>query len=197
VEELHYQWRLLGLSGVVVGLFMPKRGEGLLTFRRKGGRLESELLITSPGSEEGEFWRYGSRLDLERAQAVEAWSDYLWRGKSKSKRQKIERPGVLDIVSGIYSIRRDPPSAPRRMEIWSDGKIYPVQVIPKGSKEIEVGDNKVEARRFDIRALDEPDGRRWKGEMEIWLTSDPSATPVEIRIQRSLANLRLRLEPAR
>ena len=65
---------------------------------------------------------------------IRAWSAYSWRGETKSKSSEIEQDGVLDIASGIYSIRQDPPSKTRRMEIWSDGKIYPVVVIPLGTE---------------------------------------------------------------
>jgi hypothetical protein len=192
-EEFHYRWSLGGLAGVIGRLFLPGRGDGVLTYRSEDGRLRSELLVTSEKSEKGEFWQYGSDIDPRTGDSLEAWSAYRWRGKERSKHQEVEVTGVKDIVAGILTLRRDPPDAPRPMEIWSDGKIYPVVVVPKKREERTIGDRKVMTRRFSIEGVDIADRRRWKGSMELWLAEDDDATPVEIRIQRSLANLHLTL----
>ena len=136
-EEFHYQWQLRNLLGTIAGLFLPNHGEGFLTFKAMGnGHLQSELTITSSAARQGEYFRYGSEIDTRTLQPIRAWSSYSWRGETKSKSSPIEQAGVLDIASGIYSIRQDPPEKPRRMEIWSDGKIYPVVVMPLG---VEIG----------------------------------------------------------
>lgn len=192
-EEYHYRWSLGGLAGVIGRLFLPGHGEGVLTYRLEDGRLQSELMVTSEKSDEGEYWQYGSAIDPRTGDSLEAWSAYRWRGKEKSKRQDVEVPGVKDIVAGILDLRHDPPDAPRPMEIWSDGKIYPVVVIPKKREERKIGDRKVMTRRYSIEGVDVEEGRRWKGSMELWLAEDEDATPVEIRLERSLANLHLRL----
>src|SRR6185295_14621094 len=133
-ENFHYKWHLGNVVGTIAGLFFPRQGEGDLSFRsEKNGMLKSELLITSKASKAGEYFRYGSELDAKSMQPVRAWSAYQWRGKSNSHSDDIEEKGVLDIVSGIYSIRLDPPAKPRRLQIWSDGHIYPVVVIPLGT----------------------------------------------------------------
>lgn len=192
-EEYHYRWSLGGLAGVIGRLFLPGHGEGVLSYRLEDGRLQSELLVTSEKSDEGEFWQYGSAIDPRTGDSLEAWSAYRWRGKEKSRRQDVEISGVRDIVAGIFELRHDPPDAPRPMEIWSDGKIYPVVVIPKKREERRIGDRKVMTRRYSIEGLDIEDRRRWKGSMELWLAEDEGSTPVEIRLERSLANLHLRL----
>jgi uncharacterized protein DUF3108 len=196
-EEFRYAWQLRNLVGVVAGLFLPNQGEGSLTFKtQKNGHLRTELTITSDASREGEFFRYGSEIDTETLQPIRAWSSYSWRGETKTKSEEIEQQGVLDIASGIYAIRRDPPAKPRRMEIWSDGKIYPVVVMPLGEEVRKVGDAKVATRHFSIRGLEAPGRRKWKGKLDLWLAKDDAATPVGILISRNLADVRMDLKAA-
>jgi hypothetical protein len=197
-EEFRYRWRLRNFVGAVAGLFLPNEGEGSLTFTRlDNGNLRSELTITSPKSQRGEYFRYGAEIDPGRLQTLKAWSSYSWRGEAKSKTEEIARGGVLDVASGIYAIRQDPPKTSRRMEIWSDGKVYPVVVIPRGMERREVGDRKILARHYSIRGVDIRGQRRWKGKLDLWLANDPAASPVEISISRNLADVRLELLPPR
>lgn len=194
-EEFQYRWQLGNFVGSLAGIFLPNQGEGSLTFKTQdNGDLKSELVITSSGHE-GEYWRYGAVIDPERLQPIRAWSSYLWRGKSKSKSEEIEEQGVMDVVSGIYSIRRDPPTQRRRMEIWSDGRVYPVVVIPMGLESRKLPNRTVRARHYSIRGVDVPGAKRWKGKLDLWLTPDESATPVEILISRNLADVRMQLLP--
>lgn len=194
-EEFHYRWHLGSLLGRVAGLFLPSHGEGVLRVTpADSGRLTSELLITSPESAAGEYWRYGSEIDSETGLALRAWSAYKWRGEEKSKEAEIDQGGVRDVVSGIWSIRQDPPERPRPMEIWSDGKIYPVMVVPRGAETRTVDGQKVSTRHFTVTGYDVPGKRRWKGTLELWLADDGDATPIEIHISRSLADLRLELQ---
>src|SRR5262249_29234238 len=52
-EDFHYHWRLGNLVGTVLGLFLPRQGDGELAFKmQKDGHLKGELLITSPESRE-------------------------------------------------------------------------------------------------------------------------------------------------
>lgn len=194
-EEYRYRWHLGSLLGRVAGLFFPSHGDGLLSVTPgDDGRMTSELLITSEESAAGEYWRYGSEMDPETGLALRAWSSYRWRGEEKKKEQEIDTDGVRDVVSGIWSIRQSPPEQPRPMEIWSDGKIYPVMVIPRGPESRTVDGSKVATHHFTVRGYDLPGKRRWKGTLELWLADDGEATPVEIHISRSLADLRLVLQ---
>ena len=195
-EEFQYRWQLRNLVGNIAGLFLPKQGEGSLTFKTDpSGRLRSELTITSGAAREGEYFRYGSEIDTHTLQPIRAWSSYSWRGETKSKSSPIDRDGVLDVASGIYSIRQNPPQKPRRMEIWSDGKIYPVIVMPLSveNRKLQSG-RTVAARRFSIRGIEVPGRRKWKGKLDLWLTQDAAATPVEIVISRNLADVRMELK---
>lgn len=191
-EEFRYRWQLRNLLGFVAGLFLPNEGEGSLTFHRTNGHLKSELTITSPQAENG-YFRYGSEIDVRTLQPIRAWSSYSWRGESKSKDEPVVEKGVLDVAAGIYAIRSDPPDKPRRMMIWSDGKIYPVVVIPLGIESRNLPQGKVRTRHYSIRGVEVPGQRRWKGKLDLWLATDGAATPVEILISRNLADVRMEL----
>lgn len=194
-EAFQYNWQLRNFLGTMAGLFLPNHGEGSLTFKGVGnGHLRSELTITSSVAKQGEFFRYGSEIDTRTLQPIRAWSAYSWRGETKSKSEPINQGGVLDVASGIYAIRLDPPEKSRRMEIWSDGKIYPVVVIPLGAENRKLKDGKVvSARHYSIRGIDSPGRRKWKGKLDLWLTRDGAATPVEILISRNLADVHMTL----
>ena len=197
-EEYHYNWQLRNLVGVIAGLFLPNQGEGSLTFKKDdNGHLRSELTITSDKSKQGEYFRYGAEVDARTLQPIRAWSSYSWRGETKSKSEDIDQQGVLDITSGIYAIRRDPPAKPRQMEIWSDGKIYPVVVMPLGDEVRRIGKDKVDTRHYSIRGVNVEGQNRWKGKLDLWLANDADATPVGILFSRNLADVRMDLKPAR
>jgi uncharacterized protein DUF3108 len=194
-EAFQYRWQLRNFIGSLAGLFLPNQGEGSLTFRRDGnGHLTSELTITST-SAQGEYFRYGSEVDTRTLQPIRVWSAYSWRGETKTKSSPIEQEGVLDVASGIYSIRQDPPDKSRRMEIWSDGKVYPVVVIPLGNESRKMRDGKkIAVRHYSIRGIDVPGRRKWKGKLDLWLARDAAATPVEIMISRNLADVHMELK---
>ena len=193
-EVIRYRWRLGNLLGSLAGIFLPNEGDGVLSLSPVGsGSLESELLITSEKADGGEYWRYGSRIDRRSGRALEAWSSYRWRGEEKKKREPIASSQVVDVASGIFQLRKDPPETSRRMEIWSDGKIYPVVVIPLGDETVKLDSGKVRARHLSIRGLDIEGERRWKGKLDLWLAYDEAATPVKIVIERSLASVRLEM----
>lgn len=193
-EELHYRWNLGRFLGRIAGIFLPSEGDGVMTLERNGGGYVAELLITSEHSRKDEFWRYGSRIDPADGHAVEAWSSYRWRGETDSERESLTKQDVMDIVSGIYAIRREPPTSSRRMEIWSDGKIYPVEVTSRGQEARTIAGRSVATRHYTVSGYKTPDGRLWKGSLELWLATDAAATPVEIHITRNLAALQLRLQ---
>jgi hypothetical protein len=195
-EEFHYHWQLRNLVGYIAGLFLPRQGNGELTFKDDGnGHLRSELVITSPDSHDGEFWRYGSEIDSRTLQPLRAWTSYFWRGRSKTKTREIDQKGVLDVVSGLYAIRHDLPKETQRLEIWSDGDIFPAAIIPLGHESLKIGGRSVDTVHYAIRSVDVPGRLKWKGKVDFWFATDPAATPVEIEISRSLADVRLVLQP--
>lgn len=185
-EQFDYSWRLTSLLGRIAGLFFPSHGEGVLTFESAPrGVLKSELRITSRQTDSDEFWLYGAEIDRRRMQTQRAWSAYKYGDKNKSKDEAVAEEGAIDVASGIYRIRRNPPKAPTPLRIWSDGKIYSVRVVPRGGETVEVGGKQIAARLYSIRGEATGEGREWKGELDLWLAEDERATPVRILIKRS------------
>ena len=86
------------------------------------------------------------------------------------------------------------PEKSRRMEIWSDGKIYPVVVMPRGTETRKLSGRSIQTRHYSIRGVQIPGRRKWKGKMDLWLAMDEAATPVEINISRNLADVRMELK---
>ncbi len=193
VERFHYTWKLSKFLGWIAGFFLPSRGAGTLTFEPLAeNRMRGELMITSQDSESGEFWGYETEMDLESGYTLRAGSSYSFNGKQRQKQAEIGDEGVFDVASTIYWLRRELPRHSRRIEVWSDGKIYPVLVQLKGVSKRKVGDQRITARRYIIAAA--PGATvRWKGKLELWIAEDPEATPIEIVVHRGGAAVRMRL----
>jgi hypothetical protein len=193
-EVLRYRWHLGGLLGNVASLFIPGEGDGQLTTTRfSDASLKTELHITSTKSKKGDFWRYGSAFELEPYRALRAWSSYLFRGKSKDKAAELEEQDVIDVASAIYLLRQDPPISSRRMTIWSDGKIYPVEVRPGDRGVRTVADQELVVRDYLIQGVMLEGSGFWKDEMYLVLAEDDATTPVEIFLKRGMANVKLLL----
>ncbi|MCZ7652642.1 MAG: DUF3108 domain-containing protein [Thermoanaerobaculia bacterium] len=193
-EELEYSWRLEGLLGGIAGLFLPRQGRATLAQTPlASGHQVSELHLVADGTAEGEHFRYGAELDPESGVTVRAWSSYRWRGETKQREAEVGQAGVVDIASAIQALRRDPPEHSRVLEIWSDGRIYPVLVLAGESRRRLLDGRPVEVRVYSIRGLSRPNRRTWKGRVDLWLADDPASTPVEIRVQRTFATVVLSL----
>lgn len=192
-ERFDYRWSLTNFLGRLASLFLPSRGEGSLRFESAGGTTTAELLITSQGAGDGEFWRYGAEIESESGRTVRAWSTYLFRGERKSRSSEIEDEDVVDVASAIYLIRRNLPTESRRMEIWSDGKIYLVAVTPRGVVERRISGRERLARHYEIRGVESADTRFWKGKLDLWFSIDGRATPFEILIERRGIGVRLQI----
>ncbi len=197
-EDFRYHWELSNFIGRIASVFLPGQGDGSLAFKiQPNGNLRSELTITSPDSQSGDYFRYGSEVDADTLKPVRAWSSYHWRGETKSKDESVDRTDVLDIAAGIYSIRRDPPRTIRRIEIWSDGKTYPVEIVPVGVEQRRISGRQMLTRHFTIRGYEVEGARNWKGRLELWLSTDAAARPLAITISRNLADVRLELKQPR
>ncbi len=191
-EEFHYRWKLSRFLGIIASLFLPGEGDGVLSFRpTTPGHLTTELVITSEESDSGEHFRYGAELEVGTGRTLRAWSSSYWRGEQRDKAGVIDGSGVIDIASGIYLLRREPPTEPREMEIWSDGKVYPVRVVPVAVEQRRIAGRVVPARHLRFEGIERPGKRFWKGSLELWLGLDASATPVEIAITRRGASVHL------
>ena len=193
-EALRYRWHLGGFFGTFARMFLPGHGTGeLTTSRTEEGATTVQLDITAPEAE-GQFWRYGSEIDSDSGRTLRAWSSYRFRGKEDAKESILEEDAVIDIASGILLLRHDPPTEPRPMRIWNDGKIYPVVIQPRGPVIRRVEGRPTVVRHFAIRPRRVPGERMWKGEMDIFLANDEAATPVEISVERSMARVRLMID---
>lgn len=193
-EVLHYDWRLTGALSALAGLFLPSHGVGTLaTGAGENGRIVTELRIEAPqASDDGEFWEYGAEIEPTDGDTERVWSSYRWRGEEKSEREMLD-DGIIDVVSGIWTLREEPPESPRRMEIWSDGKLYPVLVLPGATERHLVCGEPRTVRHVKVRGVRLPDRRHWKGSLELWLADDPAATPTRIVLDRGWARVRLDL----
>ncbi len=191
-ERLRYTWKLDGFVGSLAALFFPSRGVGELSVvALADGTLKSELRISPTSSRSGDFYLSGSEWEPTTGRTVRAWSSQVWRGERKSKQSEVDAVGVVDVVSGILALRRDPPATARRLEIWSDGKLYPVLVVPHGAERRVLGGREVSARHLTVRGLDIAGRKRWKGQLELWIADDPEGTPIEIVVNRGSARVRL------
>lgn len=196
-EVLQYSWRLEGFGGRMARLFLPGSGSGTLTTGPgPHGTLQSELLITSEASDDGEFWRYGAEIDPATQATLRAWSSYRYHGKAKTKEQSVATPGAVDVSAAIHLLRNAPPKRPLALQIWSEGKLYPVRVVPGILERVRRGDRDVLVRRYVVEGVEEPGQRYWKGRMELALAVEGDHVPVEIVLRVSLASVRLRLVDA-
>lgn len=194
-ESFHYHWTLDGFIGALASIFLPSRGEGVLTYEPiEGGRERGELLVTSRQSGHDEYFRYGSVWEPETRRTISASSDLVWRGETKSKHADLEGENLIDVVSAIQLLRRQPPTNALRLEIWSDGRLYPVVVLPRERARRKVPGGEVEAQRFSVHGVPVPDRKLWKGELDLWIAADATATPIEIVVSRRGARVRLVLD---
>lgn len=193
-ETLQYRWRIEGFFGALAGLFFPSHGDAsLIGTRLANGNLQTSLLITSDEVRDASFFRYEAEIDPASGRTVAARSSQLWQGKRKEKSSPIVDAATVDVASAIHLLRRTLPTTSQEMEIWSDGKLYPVLVRPGGPETRKIGGKSVPTFHFMIRPLVRPERRVWKGELDLWFARDPQSTPVEMLVARSPARLRLEL----
>jgi len=192
-EELVYEWNLGGFLGRLAAVVLPGRGDGTLASRPVDGGLELELLITSPQSEKGDFWRYAAVIDPGTGRTLHAESSYRYRGKSKEKEADLRDQDVIDVASGIHWIRDTRPEQPAELRIWSDGKIYPVVVESGGWQERKVDGRSHSLEWFSVRARHVAGEPEWKGSLDLYLAAGEGAEPLEIIVDRKWARVRLEL----
>jgi len=194
-ERLVYRWDLRGWLGQIASLFLPGEGQGVLSREQlEDGVERSELLITSSQATSSDFFRYGSEWRPATGEVLRAWQSHSWRGERRSKKSEIGSDEVVDVVSAISLLRRDRPRGARRLEIWSDGRLYPVFVVPREVEPRELDGSPVEARHYAVLGVDEPGRPLWKGKLELWIADDPESTPLEILVARRGAKVHLVLD---
>jgi hypothetical protein len=196
-EQFDYQWSLAGFKGVVARLFVPGRGEGRLTTAPSGqddraDLLTTELLISSNDGKEDEFWLYGAEIDAFRKRTVRSWSAQRFRGKSRTKEREAGDIEALDLASSIYYLRRERPDVSSEQQIWSSGRLNPVLIQPGERGVANWKGREVATRSYSIEGVSRPGRQKWEGHLNLVLTDDEDAIPLEIVVMRS--GLRIRLE---
>ena len=194
-EVLVYSWRIEGIKGLILRLIAPGHGEGsLTTVLEKDGIYATELHMSAESRRDGDFWRYGSTFDPAAGRSLSAWTAQLIGDKRKAREADLTDDDLIDLASGILLVRRDPPTAPRRMRIWSNGNLYPVVVEPRGEERTVFRGRLTTVRIYAISGYEVPGEREWRGGIEFHLADDASATPVEMVVLNKGVRARLRLD---
>jgi hypothetical protein len=192
-EVLHLRWKLRGLLGALAGLFVPSSGDGLLTLVEPSeDRVEIQLLITAP-KHEGEYFLYGAEIDRGSGLTEAIWSSYTYKESRRDREDRIHSKDVIDVASGIFHLRRDPPDETIELQVWSDGKLYPVEVVPLGTETRKISGKRILVRGYAVRGLDVKGRPRFKDKYFLYFAEDGAATPVEIIGKRGLVSVRIQL----
>lgn len=221
-EELRYSWRLKGGVRFLAGLMFPTSGVGNLRTTQPGSEhnVHSELLITAPTGKEGGFYAYESDIDARTAKTLVTEAGYAWGQKSRNERTVLDYVKRLarirkqtpagienrvkkmpdggaemrDVLTAIYFIRQNAHTitGPMQTTVYSDGKEYPVILRPGVNKTFVVDGKQTAATVYEI--VDAPGGKKWPGQVKVWLTADARRLPVRIEIQQSMASLQLDLQ---
>jgi hypothetical protein len=193
-ETLEYRWSLAGLFGRLVRLVLPGSGEGRLTTSpAENGRLAIELVVTSRAGAQGDYWRYAAVIEPATGRTLRAESAYRYGEKHKERRADLDENEVIDVASGIHLVRSQRPSSPVALSIWSDGKIYPVVVEPRGWKTISLPAGRRRTQLFAIRPRNVPGQRPWSGRIDLYLEEGEQARPMAIVVDRRWASVELEL----
>ncbi|MFQ5526595.1 MAG: hypothetical protein ACE5GX_10075 [Thermoanaerobaculia bacterium] len=192
-ESFEYKWTLGGFKGVMARMFIPGRGEGRLTTDAgSGDLLVTELRISSREGKRDEYWLYGAEIDPLVRRTVRAWSAQRFRGESKRKERSADGVDALDLASSIYYLRQELPTRSQEAEIWSSGRLNPVIIQPLGRGLARLNGRPVATRSYAIRGVSKPGRPHWRGKMDLVLTDDEEAVPLEIVVVRK--GMRVRLE---
>jgi len=192
-EAFEMRWKLGGFLGALAGLFVPNRGDALLTFvPGDDGRERIALLITAP-KRKGDYYLYGAEIDLASGTTAAVWSSYHFKGKGKGRETEIHEPDVIDLASGIYHLRHNPPAETIRATLWSDGDRYLAEVEPLKPERRKISGHKLEVQGFKVRGVKNPGHEEFDATFTVYFTRDGRATPVEILGKRGWVKLRIEL----
>lgn len=197
VEQFDYRWTLAGFKGALARLFVPGQGEGTLTTARvaegdSAETIRTELLISSPDGARDEYWLYGAEIDALERRTLRSWSSQRFRGKSREKEREAEDVEALDLASSIYYLRKDRPDLVSEEVIWSSGRLNAVIIRPGPTGTARWQGQDVATRSYSIRGLPKPGKETWSGQMDLVITDDEQAVPLEIVVMRK--GLRVKLE---
>jgi hypothetical protein len=195
-EVLHFRWRLEGVQGFVARVLgvVPTSGEALMTLGTDAqGRLEVRFTATSEKAGDDDHWTYETLVELPEWRTLRVRETYKFRQKNREKDFDLAEREVIDVLSGLQQLRRQPLGATDRNRLWSDGKTYPVEVSSRGTETRELNGRDVAVRVYELRGAKQTGERFWKARAEVRLTADARALPVEMLYRQSLGRLRLTL----
>ena len=102
-------------------------------------------------------------------------------------------PDVIDLASGIYHLRHNPPAETIRATLWSDGDRYLTEVEPLRPERRKISGHKLEVQGFKVRGVKNPGHEEFDATFTVYFTRDGRATPVEILGKRGWVKLRIEL----
>lgn len=217
-ERIRYDWQLGGVLSWIASLAFPTHGIAELETAGEGARLESVLRVRD--DQKSGYFLYRSVIDRDAERTAVSESGHSWDGRTKietatldyrRREARIEendsRDGrsirtksigdddLRDVLTSIWMLRARASTltSTLRLEIFSDGSVYPVNVVPLGLKTIDLAGSKRKVRGFRIVAAPEQQ-RKWPGGVSIWFSEDADRYPLRIDIKRSVATLQLVLK---
>jgi len=194
-EVLEFEWHLRGFLGAIAGLFVPRRGDAVLTFvPDSDDEMEVQMLVTSP-YKEGAYFLYGAAMGEQDGHASTIWSSYEYNDRHRNREQDIDEPDVIDFASVMYLVRRYPPDAPKRMTIWNQGRTYAAEVQPLGVQQRMVNGQRRALMGFAVVGARTPDEPFFKDRFSMYF--DDNGTLTQIVTRRGLMWVRMDLVKAR
>ena len=220
MEEFRYSWRIRGGLRWIAGLIVPTSGSGNLRTvfpTADTALISSELLITAPEGKAGGYYLYESEMDPSGLRTLMTYSGYQWgrkirherinfdyakrlariRKETEEKTENRVKPlpdgQMRDVLTAIYFLRRnaDRITTPITTNVYSDGKEYPVVFRPMDRKTFEIDGRRVSALGFEI--VDAPGGRKFPGNVRVYISDDARRVPFRIDIMRAMSSLQLDL----
>ena len=190
-EVLEFEWHLKGFLGAIASLFVPSRGDAVLTFVPDSDDvMEVQMLVTSPDNEDA-YFLYGAAMGEQDGYTSTIWSSYEFRDRRRDREQDISEPDVIDFASAMYLVRTYPPDMPQRMTIWNQGRTYAAEVQPLGVREREVNEERKELLGFAVVGVRADGESSFKDSFYMYF--DDNGTLTQIVTRRGLMRVRMDL----
>lgn len=217
IERITYDWHLAGALSWIAAIAFPTSGTAELetSWNRPETRVDSRLMIRDKARTG--YFLYRSTIEAPRQRTLESEHGYSWDGRTKIEKavfdygrktmriseedtrdgpsagiEAIPGTDLRDVLTGIWMLRQRAGNldGTQRVDIFSDGKLYPVQFVPLGVTNLTINRAAHRARGFRIEAAPEQ-RRKWPGGVNVWLSDNEARIPLRIEIRRSVATLRL------
>jgi len=194
-EVLEFEWQLRGFLGAIASLFVPSRGDAVLTFVPDSGDvMEVQMLVTSP-DREGAYFLYGAAMGERDGHTSAIWSSYEFNDRRRDREQDISEPDVIDFASAMYLVRKYPPDTPKPITIWNHGRTYAAEVRPLGVQQREVNRERKQLLGFAVVGAGAHGESAFKDRFYMYF--DDNGTLTQIVTRRGLIRVRMDLVRAR